>query len=127
MQLMHEYHPLSSTQRGIFVQQLVHHDPLPSNACYATTKHDIWNCSALMGYSPTNFPVVSPPLTISDQIASNEANWILNLSNIEGNSAKLATAISEGRGLVVADGLYMAKGSSELRTTTWKLEDVLTR
>jgi hypothetical protein len=38
----HEYHPLSSTRRGMFIRCQVHQDPLPPEACYATMKTDAW-------------------------------------------------------------------------------------
>ncbi len=79
------------------------------------------------GYASSIIPTVLPPLTISECIASDEANSILQLSNMEGNSVALVTAISEGRGLVVADGSYMAERSTKLGTAAWKLEDELTK
>jgi hypothetical protein len=80
-----------------------------------------------MSYASSIIPTVLPPLTISECIASDKANSILQLSNMEGNSVALVMAISEGRGLVVADGSYMAERSTKLGTAAWKLEDELTK
>jgi hypothetical protein len=65
-------------------------------------------------------------VTISECIKSSELNWILKLNNLKGKSAQIATAISEGHALMVADGSYMVKQSTELGSAAWMIEDLQT-
>jgi hypothetical protein len=58
----------------------------------------------MMGFATSIDQTELPPVTISECIESSELNWILKLNNLEGKSAQIATAISEGRALMVADG-----------------------
>jgi hypothetical protein len=66
-------------------------------------------------------------VTISECIESSELNWILKLNNLEGKSTQIATAISEGHALMVVDGSYMTKQSTELGSAAWMIEDLQTR
>jgi hypothetical protein len=80
----------------------------------------------MMGFATSIDQTEFPPVTISERIESSELNWILKLNNLEGKSAQIATAISEGRALMVADGSYMAKQSTNLGSAAWMIEDLQT-
>jgi hypothetical protein len=80
----------------------------------------------MMGFATSIDQTEFPPVTISECIKSSELNWILKLNNLEGKSAQIATVISEGHALMVADGSYMAKQSTELGSAAWMIEDLQT-
>jgi hypothetical protein len=80
----------------------------------------------MMGFATSIDQTELPPVTISECIESSELNWVLKLNNLEGKSAQMATAIFEGRALMVADGSYMAKQSTELGSAAWMIEDLQT-
>ena len=80
----------------------------------------------MMGFATSIDQTEFPPVTISERIENSELNWILKLNNLEGKSAQIATAISEGRALMVADGSYMAKQSTNLGSAAWMIEDLQT-
>ncbi len=80
----------------------------------------------MMGFAKSIDQAELLPTTILEHIDSSELNWILKLNNLEGKSAAIATAILEGRALMVADGSYMAEKSPKLGSAAWKIEDQLT-
>jgi hypothetical protein len=80
----------------------------------------------MMGFATSIDQTEFPPVTISERIESSELNWILKLNNLEGKSTQIATAISEGRALMVADDSYMAKQSTNLGSAAWMIEDLQT-
>jgi hypothetical protein len=80
----------------------------------------------MMGFATSIDQTEFPPVTISERIESSELNWILKLNNLAGNSTQIATAISEGRALMVVDGSYMAKQSTNLGSAAWMIEDLQT-
>lgn len=85
-----------------------------------------WRAVSLQDWAST-IPPAPPPKTITDLISAWQHSWPIRISNLESNSAALATAFSEGKGLAVADGSYMPLQNSRLGSAGWYLQHIDTR